>query len=328
MENQTVANKLINLNVVDAGARYGLHPTWAPLANVADFYLFEIDTQEASRLNQKYSAHDNIEVVNKGLYDHAGTRVYQQFAHKGLTSLLEADQETIGRLKFMVDDYQEENKHEIQTVSIDQYFQDTEIHFLKLDTEGTELNILRGSQQQLEDSVLGVRSETHFTTVYQDQPDFGQIHRYLSDLGFDLLNLDYSGRGHPHSKFTRPDRFGQLIGCDAVWIRKIDRLFKPPLSAKIPIAVSVIRMATFLMFNHATDMAINLLLASVNQHGCDYEAYKTDPLFCVLDRQVQLLFKDLQYEPYGDDDLADVYERIFRKSLKTKHHFYESDLFT
>lgn len=320
--------KPILLNVVDAGARYGLHPTWEPLKKVAQFHLFEIDAQEIERLNQKYKAYENIHLIHKGLYKHAGKKMFHRFAHKGLTSIFSANQNTLRRLNFMVKDYQEKTQTEVSTVSVDQYFSETDIHFIKMDTEGSELDILKGAEQQLQNSVLGVRSEVHFTPVYKDQPDFGKIHRHLNDRGFELLNLDYVGRGHPSSKFTRPDRFGQLIGCDAVWIRQLDKIFHAPSADQSYIDASVIRMAIFLMLNHATDMAINLLLTGMEQHGCNYEPYRfDDPLFRELDRQVQILFKALQYEPYGDDSLQAIYEYIFKKPLKTMHRYYESDLF-
>ena len=41
---------MLNCVVVDAGARYGLHPSWAELRGIAEFHLFEMDADEADRL--------------------------------------------------------------------------------------------------------------------------------------------------------------------------------------------------------------------------------------------------------------------------------------
>ena len=38
----------LNISVVDAGARYGLHPTWAELRGIVNFHLFEMDNNEAA----------------------------------------------------------------------------------------------------------------------------------------------------------------------------------------------------------------------------------------------------------------------------------------
>jgi hypothetical protein len=173
---------------------------------------------------------------------------------------------------------------------------------------------------------LGVRAEIHFVPVYKDQPSFGQIHQYLTACGFELLNLDYDGRGYPRSKYTLPQRFGRLIACDAVWIKKLDGLLSQSSSADELIEKNIIRMAAFLMFNHATDIAVDLLIEGLDRHGCDYSFFLEDPLFQILDRQVQILFKDLQYQPYGDSSLSSVYEHIFQKPMKVMHHFYESDI--
>ena len=36
----------IKINIVDAGARYGIHPNFEELREIADFHLFEVDMQE------------------------------------------------------------------------------------------------------------------------------------------------------------------------------------------------------------------------------------------------------------------------------------------
>ncbi len=40
--------------VIDAGARYGLHPTWSDLRGLVEFHLFEMDDVESGRLEQRY----------------------------------------------------------------------------------------------------------------------------------------------------------------------------------------------------------------------------------------------------------------------------------
>ena len=53
---------MFKLNIVDGGARYGLHPTWEKCENIAHFDLFEIDVDEAGRLRDKYKKLQNIKI--------------------------------------------------------------------------------------------------------------------------------------------------------------------------------------------------------------------------------------------------------------------------
>jgi hypothetical protein len=60
---------------------------------------------------------------------------------------------------------------------------------IKLDTQGSELDILSSlSPAQLEE-VLCVETEVEFQDIYQGQPLFGDLHTYMTANGFDLLDL-------------------------------------------------------------------------------------------------------------------------------------------
>jgi FkbM family methyltransferase len=135
----------VNINVVDAGARYGLHPTWSPFKEIADIYMFEIDAMEVKRLSDKYRDFSNIHIFHRGLYDQPGYVDYHQFAHKGLTNMLTVDQDNIYRHRFMVEDYKHVDEDVVETVTLDRFFDEKDIHFIKLDTEGIELKILKGA---------------------------------------------------------------------------------------------------------------------------------------------------------------------------------------
>ncbi|MEO8039527.1 MAG: FkbM family methyltransferase [Betaproteobacteria bacterium] len=55
--------------------------------------------------------------------------------------------------------------------------------FLSLDTQGSELEILRGAPRAL-DSAMCIVSEVEFLPLYKDQPLFGDVCRHLTDRGF------------------------------------------------------------------------------------------------------------------------------------------------
>src|SRR5688572_13763221 len=56
--------------------------------------------------------------------------------------------------------------------------------FFSLDTQGSELAILKGARNLVRDSVLGVASEVELLPVYKDQPLFPEVFSYLAAQGF------------------------------------------------------------------------------------------------------------------------------------------------
>ena len=47
-------NKNNTINILDIGARYGIHPSWKNFSGKANYHLIEADNAEASRLKKKY----------------------------------------------------------------------------------------------------------------------------------------------------------------------------------------------------------------------------------------------------------------------------------
>jgi FkbM family methyltransferase len=64
----------------------------------------------------------------------------------------------------------------------------TDVSFLKLDTQGSELDILRGATRALR-TVCALRTEVEFNQIYRGQPLFGDIDKFLREHGFVLWRL-------------------------------------------------------------------------------------------------------------------------------------------
>src|ERR1700752_2393026 len=92
----------INCVVVDGGARYGLHPTWADLRTIARFHLFEMDAQEAERLRSKYKNDPMIAVYPMGLYCEDTELTFTVNEHRALSSLFSVDDDMLRRNDYML----------------------------------------------------------------------------------------------------------------------------------------------------------------------------------------------------------------------------------
>lgn len=80
--------------------------------------------------------------------------------------------------------------------------------FLKTDTQGFDLNVLRGAKRVLQRTV-GLQIEIPFVPLYEDVPQASEYFRTLEELGFALVGF------HPVNRL--PD--GRIIDVDGVFRR-------------------------------------------------------------------------------------------------------------
>ncbi len=108
----------------------------------------------------------------------------------------------------------------IETVSLNHFLPGvgvTNFDFLELDTQGTELEILKGADRFVASSVVGIKTEAEFSPIYEGQPLFAAVDEYLRGFGFMLFDLSrsrYRRAAMPRDLVTR----GQLLWGDAVYL--------------------------------------------------------------------------------------------------------------
>lgn len=305
--------------VVDAGARYGLHPTWQLAEHFARFDLYEPEPTEAARLARKYENSPNVSVRQLALGEQAGYLTFGIRRHKALSSKYGLSTEAI-RENYKRDEFEEIEKITVPVNSLDQLYPSEEVHFLKLDVEGAELDVLHGAHDLLSRSIQGVRAEVCFSPVFSGAPVFGDIDALLRAYGLVLLNLDYDGRGVAKSPFTLGDKFGRLYSSDGVWVRPNEVLCKDPA---LETSEALLRQSLFLLLNNASDYAIDALRMWVSA-GANIDLYREDALFRCVKLQVAILFKDLHYVPQVDkQNLQDTWMEIFREPFPELHTFWE-----
>jgi FkbM family methyltransferase len=311
--------------VIDAGARYGLHPSWAELRGLVEFHMFEMDGQEAERLQRKYRNDPLIAVYPLALYSSDTTLRYRVSHHRALNSVMCSNDDLLRQNEYMLRDFAVTEECTAEARSVDSLFAGRDVHFLKLDVEGAEYELLKGAREKLRTSVLGARSEVLFSPVYKEAALFGDLHREMLESGFELLNFDYTGAGNKAGRFTLPGRYGKLLSSDAVWVIGYDRLFAAQGARRTE---DVIRLALFLILNNATDLAVDLLKRAVTREGVSLAAYRDDPLFVALHRRVLLLFKSLLALPMlQENDITSTYRTIFARDFPLMNEFYQSEFF-
>jgi FkbM family methyltransferase len=254
--------------VMDVGARYGMHPSWRGYKGSMKYLMFEPDAVEASRLRDNLDR-EVFEIFETALDNQEGERPFYLLKHRGLSSFLKPDlsSECFRRLKPGQAEIEKELALKTRTIDALMAEQAIRVDFLKVDTEGTEHDVIEGASAQLDQCILGVRSSCNFQPCFIGQKLFSETHDFLLAKGFVLLNLDYRGYGYPRlGLFRKPDpiepedfRYGMLVAADGVWIRRPEWCCARYANNPDEHDLSILKLAAFCMLNNAPDVGIDML---------------------------------------------------------------------
>ena len=319
----------IRTSVIDAGGRYGIHPSWKSFTGELSYYLFEPDAAECARLELKYSNRkDEINIFNLALDQRDGSLEIDMFRNRAMSSSSVRNPISSLFKNQRQDEVDIVDQIRIQSRSVDSFCSERnlKIDFLKLDTEGSEYEILLGAVEQIAETIIGIRVEVSFDQIFAEKQLFGAISDFLLKKNFFLLNLDYRGRGDFQNEFVNIDRsYGILTASDAVFLRRKVSFFLMDEHGGLAQAIRVLKYAAFCFENGAPDVGLDLLMSARQDHGANLGLVDDSELFKFVDRTVQRYFYSLKWQP-GQilQHHADCYYSIFNKPMKRTHDFMQS----
>ena len=220
------------LTIVDVGVRGGLDETWTPLLPHLRAYGFDADPEECVRLAREHgSAH--LSFVPLALGAAPGVAELHVSADPACSSLYPPDGRVAERYPAL-NGIRTENRQSITVDTLDRWAERervVDVSYLKLDTQGSELDILRGATRTLR-TVSALRVEVEFNPIYRGQPLFGDVDSFLREHGFvlwRLANLSHytlAGRDE-HEPFPDRQIFGTapLDGTTVEFVGRCGRLF-------------------------------------------------------------------------------------------------------
>ncbi len=109
----------------------------------------------------------------------------------------------------------------IQTHRLDDIPETLDADFIKIDTQGAELDILRNATARLAQATI-VEVEVEFVSLYKNQPLFGDIDVFMRNQGYVLHCLSgAAGRAFKPLQLQRKpnDAIRQLLWSDAVYVK-------------------------------------------------------------------------------------------------------------
>lgn len=299
----------IETNVLDIGARYGLHPSWKKLVNSEfKFFLFEPEPNEAKRLKKKYKGIKNIKIVDKALGDSNKKITLNVTKHTALSSIFL--RKNNNPLLQNATSREVQKKVIVNMMTLANFCNKFRLspHFIKLDTEGTELMILENAKMNLT-KTLAIRSEVSFEKIFNHtkEGDFCKLHNFLISNDFILLNLDYDGKGFKMSEqISDSSKFGFLQTTDAVWIKNPKKMNVYYNDSK-----SILRISLFCFFNNAPDVAIFFLLKNAQKYN-HFQNLKNTETYKILVKSLAKHFYNIRWSP---NQKFKEHKKIFKLTL-------------
>lgn len=226
-----------NLVILDVGCRFGFADTWSIFGSHATLIGFDPDVSECERLKNSYKGDCNVQFVAKGLGSSPCKVPLFLTKEPACSSLYQPDSSLTNSMPHLACAALV-SEIEIEVTTLDSWFSSSGINhvdFIKLDTQGSELEILEGGEACLT-STRALQIEVEFNPIYVGQPLFSNIDLFLRKRGFvlwRLANLCHYSRSPEKSAFKYKDvqifdgrvvpisaQGGQLFWGEAYYVRQ------------------------------------------------------------------------------------------------------------
>jgi len=210
------------LVICDVGARGSAPEELAPFASYIIYHAFDADKEECDRLNTLSHLYYKFHAFPYFIGKSTQKIIFNLYKERGDSSIYKPGM----RFKdlFRGDSFAVEREVEVTSSSLNEAYLKEAIelpNFLKLDTQGSELEILLGADKILSNTSM-VEIEVEFLEIYEGQPLFPDVLKFMNEKGFELL---YLNRVFEQRKtvFEGQSR-GQLAFGDALFGRREDCL--------------------------------------------------------------------------------------------------------
>ncbi len=223
------------LVILDIGCRWGFADKFISDMNNILIFGFDPDKEECNRLEKSYN-NDSIRLIPIALADKLGNRTLFLTKEPGCSSLYKPDTNLTKNYPAL-DCATEVAQIEVELSTLDIWAKDNSVNYIdyiKIDTQGAELSILKGASKILS-SVRYLEIEVEFNPIYEGQPIFSDVDFFLRKFGFVLWKLSnlvhYAKEGeselvlsndsinYDHHKLEYQTRGGQIYWADAFYIR-------------------------------------------------------------------------------------------------------------
>jgi len=261
------------LIIFDVGARAGFEVHWNVYGEQAVQIGFEPDVGECERLNQQFS-NQNRKFYPVALGRQKEKRNFSVCQWPGSSSFYPANTKFLQRFP---DENLEQMRVvktvELETVDLDSFAGENGIEyidFIKLDVEGSELDVLKGAINVLQKSVLGLSIEVLFHSFLRNQPTFSDIDLFLNSQGFRLFDLAIYRHARKALPFPTDSlgvtKQGQVVWGQALYLRDGVDEIESHQRIQVWNSVQVLKLASLMELFCLPDCAVELTRLAAQKH--------------------------------------------------------------
>jgi FkbM family methyltransferase len=242
--------------LVDVGARGGISSRWRPLEPWLRVIGFEPDARSFEAIDQS----DRTTIFPTALAAQPGSIELHLTAEEGDSSVLVPNRPFLDRFPH-AERFDVVETRTIAAITLDDQLAEggiDRVDFIKLDTQGSELMILQGSEETLRRGVFGIEVEVELNPMYERQPLLADVDRFLRHFGYELFDLEPRRWKYRAGEQLALGR-GQIIWADAFYCLGPDRAL-PFLSEGGSVnAESLARVVVVCLLYDLGDYALALL---------------------------------------------------------------------
>lgn len=212
------------MGALDIGARGGAHAPLREIAPVVNFVGFEPDAEECARLNTaRPREFRSAAYLPYALGATSGASTLHLCRSGGASSVRPPNRVLLNR-------FPDAGRFDViattpmTTRTLDDLRSDAAaaippyVGFIKIDTQGSELDILRGARRMLKEAAA-VELEVEFAPLYEGQPLFRDVDAFMAECGFSLFKLRRMNWVRRGSADAATRTAGQLVFGDALYLR-------------------------------------------------------------------------------------------------------------
>jgi len=177
-------------------------------------HAFEPSSDTFTILSSKHPQSKRLHLYQKGVGLDSGEKVFNNLPNSQLSSFLEPIE-----FPWLNENQQDEyniSAEQLVIIKLDDFITENafkSIDLLKSDTQGYELNVLRGASESLQKGkIRHVLIEMNFFDMYANQVNHIELFRTLEEFGFYLIDL--------YEKVRNPKHNNSLSWCTALFGRR------------------------------------------------------------------------------------------------------------
>lgn len=184
------------LGFIDIGARGGAHDLVEPIAKLTAVLGFEPDLAECDRLMKMPAVYEpwaKFLLKPVALAGNKGRATLKLLSSNTNHSLLSPNTDFTERYRMVK--WQEIGQCPLETDTLDAVLDEADVksgrwaEFLKIDTQGTEYEILEGATRALKNETVAVIAEVAFCELYKNQKLFSDVDALMRQNGFSFYGF-------------------------------------------------------------------------------------------------------------------------------------------